>query len=596
MAGVLGLRESRRQIAGLARGLIEFSARRTAFAVTLMICSGLVEGVSLALLVPLFTVLMGAEESAFLSRIFAVVLPPGASTAAKLALVLIAFIAAMVLRTWLVSLRDRTAGLIELEYSERLRVRLFQSLARARWQDIEGLKHARVTHALGSGMDRVTNATQLLLLAAVALAMLVAQWLITFLIAPWVALIFLAIGAVVSIPLSRLLTGSFALGEEISGGGISLAHTTSQWLGGLKLSMAQNMQSAFVEEYSHLAREQTKRSDDFLRHHSFAYATLTLVGALAAAGLLFAGYVLGTPAAALLAAFAIFARMNAAAVTLIQACIQLANNVPAHGELMALFREFEGDRRISNRSNVALGPMEKLELEDVTIRGDPAERLSRLNIVIHAGRILGVTGPSGAGKTTLVDAVAGLLAPDSGTIRLNGLSMDDALAQAWRDRISYVPQESFLLNETIRRNLAWGSKELEDDALWETLALVRLDEVVRRTPRGLDTEVSERGIRFSGGERQRIALARAILRMPEVLILDEATSAIDIDTEAEIFEGLAEAAPGLTIIVVAHRPSTLGMCDRIIRLENGQLVEDTERRAPKVLRTIAERASANDRP
>jgi ABC-type multidrug transport system fused ATPase/permease subunit len=187
-----------------------------------------------------------------------------------------------------------------------------------------------------------------------------------------------------------------------------------------------------------------------------------------------------------------------------------------------------------------------------------------------------VTGASGAGKTTFVDAVAGLVVPDSGTIRLDGAPMDDALAQAWRDKISYVPQESFLLNETIRRNLIWGSKDVADGDIWEALSLVRLDDVVRRTTQGLDTEVSERGIRFSGGERQRIALARAILRRPEALILDEATSAIDIDTEAAIFEGLAAIRPKLTILVVAHRPSTLAMCDRVIRLENGRLIEDSE--------------------
>jgi ATP-binding cassette subfamily C protein len=153
--------------------------------------------------------------------------------------------------------------------------------------------------------------------------------------------------------------------------------------------------------------------------------------------------------------------------------------------------------------------------------------------------------------------------------------MDDSKAQLWRDKISYVPQESFLLNESIRKNLTWGGKELSDEVLWETLAVVRMDGVVRRSADGLDTQVSERGIRFSGGERQRIALARALLREPEVLILDEATSAIDIDTEVAIFERLAATRPDLTIIVVAHRPSTLAMCDRIIRLEEGRLVGDS---------------------
>ena len=581
-----GFKASQREIVGLARGLIEFGGPRTALVVLLMIAAGLIEGISLALLAPLFTVLMGTEQGEFLSRLFAFALPPDASTMAKLALVLIAFIAAMTVRTWVVTLRDRKVGLLELDYSERLQVRLFDDLASARWQDIQGLKHARITHALGTGMERVTSATQLLLLATVSLAMLVAQWFITFLIAPFVALIFLVILAIGAVPLGRLLTGSFALGRQISGGGISLAHTTSQLLGGLKLSIAQNMQPAFVEEYSRLAREQKDRGYAFLRRHSSVYAALTLAAALAGALLLFVGYALGTPIAPLLAAFAIFARMNTAAVTLVQGSVQLANNAPAHGDLMALLKEIEGNRRVAmRRPKQALAPMKTIEFDGVTVGTGPEERLSQLDLVLRGGEILGVTGASGAGKTTLLDAIAGLIVPDSGTIRLNGVPMDEAHAQLWRDRISYVPQESFLLNETIRRNLTWGGKDIGDDALWEALSLVRMDGVVRRTEQGLDTEVSERGIRFSGGERQRIALARAILRRPEALILDEATSAIDIDTEAAIFERLAAARPELTIVVVAHRPNTLAMCDRIIRLEEGRLIEDSGIRAPEAVAT-----------
>jgi ATP-binding cassette subfamily C protein len=578
-----GFKASLRDVAGLAAGLAGFGRARTATAILLMIGAGLIEGVSLALLVPLFTVLMGSDGSGLLARSFDFVLPPGASVTAKLALVLAAFVAAMALRTCIVTLRDRRVGLLQLDYGEGLQVRLFQDLARARWQDIEGLKHARIVHALGTGMETVTHATQLLLLGTVAAAMLAAQWLVTFLIAPWVASIFLLIVALGAIPLARLLGGSFALGQETWGGGERLAHTASQLLGGLKLSFAQNMQPAFVEEYSHLAGEQKARDFAFLRRHSAVAATLTLGAALAAASLLLAGHALGTPLAPLLAAFAIFARMNGAAVTLVQCAVQLANSAPAHGELMRLFRELEGDRRVTTRAAEALAPMETVEFDEVTIGAAPEERLSRLSVVIRDGEVLGVTGPSGAGKTTFLDALVGLLAPLSGTIRLNGAPMDDSAAQLWRDRISYVPQESCLLNETIRRNLTWGRKSVSEDALWEALALVRLDVVVRRTAHGLDTEVSERGIRFSGGERQRIALARAILRRPEALMLDEATSAIDIDTEAAIFESLAAARPGMTILVVAHRPSTLAICDRIIRLDDGRLVEDSGIRAPEAL-------------
>jgi ATP-binding cassette subfamily C protein len=268
--------------------------------------------------------------------------------------------------------------------------------------------------------------------------------------------------------------------------------------------------------------------------------------------------------------------MNTAAVTTISCAVQLANNAPAHDDLMSLFKELEGKQGMSIRKRKGtLSTMKTVEFDNVTFGSESEQRLAKLNVVLHGGEILGVTGASGAGKTTFLDAITGLILPDAGTIRHNGLPMDEPMAQLWRDKISYVPQESFLLNESVRKNLTWGRKELPDDVLWETLSLVQMDGVVRRSAEGLDTQVSERGIRFSGGERQRIALARALLREPEVLILDEATSAIDIDTEVAIFERLAAARPELTIIVVAHRPSTLARCDRIIRLEEGRLVDDS---------------------
>jgi ATP-binding cassette subfamily C protein len=227
--------------------------------------------------------------------------------------------------------------------------------------------------------------------------------------------------------------------------------------------------------------------------------------------------------------------------------------------------------------------MKTLEFDSVTVGKGPDKRLDQVSVVLRRGETIGIAGPSGAGKTTFLDTVAGLVVPDDGVVRINQLPMDRPVANLWRDRISYVTQECFLFNESIRRNLVWGRKEISDDLLWEALSIVRMDGVIGRTGEGLDVEVSERGIRFSGGERQRIALARAILRDPQILILDEATNAIDIETEAAIFSRLTSVRPELTIIVVAHRPSTLAMCDRIIRLEDGRLVEDLRIEAPEAV-------------
>jgi ATP-binding cassette subfamily C protein len=577
-------KRSQREVVGLARDFVKFGGRRVGAAVLLMIIGGLLESVSLALLAPLFALFTDPHRDGLANRLFNLVLPPNSSMSSKLGLVLLLFVIVMIVRTLVIMVRDRTNARLQMDFGEHLQVRMMRALGAARWQDIENMKHARITQALGGSLGRVTTANTLMLQAAVQLTMLIAQWLMVLLLAPAVALIFVVIVAVGAYPLIRALKGSSALGREMSSGGLTLVHTTSQLLGGLKLSFAQNMQPAFVQEYARVARDLKNRRYAYSKGQSSMRAGLTMGAAIAGALLLFVGFTVGIPIARLLASFAIFARMNSATVLLIQCSNQLANNAPAHGEIMGLLDDLKSERsNVSEGLKASLGPMKSLEFDDVSVGHAPDWRLKDVSVVLHRGETIGIAGPSGAGKTTFLDSTAGLVVPNSGTIRVNRTPLDSSVANLWRDRISYVTQECFLFNESIRRNLTWGSKETPDEILWEALAIVRMDAVIGKTGDGLDTEVSERGIRFSGGERQRIALARAILRQPQILILDEATNAIDIDTEAAIFQRLSAARPDLTIIVVAHRPSTLAVCDRIIRLEEGRLVEDLRIEAPEAV-------------
>ena len=200
--------------------------------------------------------------------------------------------------------------------------------------------------------------------------------------------------------------------------------------------------------------------------------------------------------------------------------------------------------------------------------------LNGLSISIQKGEPVGFIGASGAGKSTLVDILLGLLTPDTGEVRV-----DDADIQAhlrnWQDQIGYVPQSIYLTDDTLRRNVAFGlpNEQIDDAAVQRAIQAAQLEEFVNSLPQGLETLVGERGIRLSGGQRQRVGIARALYHDPAVLVLDEATSSLDTATERGVMQAVRALHGTKTILIVAHRLSTVENCDRIYRLEQGRVVE-----------------------
>ena len=219
----------------------------------------------------------------------------------------------------------------------------------------------------------------------------------------------------------------------------------------------------------------------------------------------------------------------------------------------------------------------QLELDEVRFTyGDTSPfELGPLNLVIGAGEYVGLVGESGSGKSTLVDMISGLIEPTSGRILVNGNAMKQS-ERAWQSAIGYVPQTIFLTDESVRRNVALGIPEskIDNAQVRMALAAAQLLEFTESLPNGIDTEVGERGVRLSGGQRQRIGIARALYHEPEVLLLDEATSALDIETEREVMVAVNALKGQKTVIIVAHRLSTVEQCDRLYRLENGKVVHD----------------------
>lgn len=216
----------------------------------------------------------------------------------------------------------------------------------------------------------------------------------------------------------------------------------------------------------------------------------------------------------------------------------------------------------------------ELRVHRVSFRyeGRDTPALVDVSFVVRPGTSVGILGSTGSGKSTLLDILLGVIDPDSGSIMVDGRDLSTC-REEWQRAIGYVPQDVYLVDDTLRANVAlgWHGSEIDDAALQEALALAQLDTFVKALPEGAETTVGERGIRLSGGQRQRIGIARALYVRPTVLVLDEATSNLDTQTEAKIIEGLASLGSGITRLIVAHRLSTVRDCNDILFLDDGVL-------------------------
>ena len=204
-----------------------------------------------------------------------------------------------------------------------------------------------------------------------------------------------------------------------------------------------------------------------------------------------------------------------------------------------------------------------------------SKALNSISLRINKGDFIGFVGESGSGKSTLIDIILGVLPPTSGSLYLDGVDISENL-RGWQNQIGYVPQEIFLIDDTLRRNIAFGlnDNDINHTSIQKAISLAQLENFINDLPEGLNTIVGERGVRISGGQRQRIGIARALYHKPEVLVLDEATSNLDIKTEADLMDAIFALHGQKTIITVAHRLKTLDKCDNIYTLRNGKIIDE----------------------
>jgi ATP-binding cassette, subfamily B, bacterial PglK len=228
-------------------------------------------------------------------------------------------------------------------------------------------------------------------------------------------------------------------------------------------------------------------------------------------------------------------------------------------------------------AGISYGEFRSVEFNDVSFQYVDTQNksLDKVSIKIAKGEAVGLVGQSGSGKSTLVDVLLGLLKPKSGEVRVNGGLLGGS-SSAWRATVGYVPQTIYLVDDTLKKNIAFGLIEsaIDEDAVDQAIHMAQLKDFVESLPNGLDTVVGERGVRLSGGQRQRIGIARALYHRPSVLVLDEATSSLDTETEHEVMKAVQALQGDKTVIIVAHRLSTVEYCDRLYRLDAGRIVDE----------------------
>jgi len=369
------------------------------------------------------------------------------------------------------------------------------------------------------------------------------------------------------------------LGSEFSSQNADTQRRIQEGLGAAKEVRLLGREQFFIDRFAHVAQARGENQSEQEVMRGLPRQVLELV---LAAGLVLAALVLlaqGRSPTMVVSVLGLFAATSFRLVPSFNRLVAAINNIQYGRPTVAVLLEEFATLEALDRKPLAAGEAgprldHELVFDRVTFRYPETEvpQLTEVSLTINRGQSVGVVGASGAGKSTLVDLALGLLTPSAGEILADGVPIEANL-RAWQDRIGYVPQTIYLTDDTLRRNVALGlpDAEIDEDRLRTALAQAQLQQLVADLPQGLDTLVGELGGRLSGGQRQRIGIARALYNNPDLLVMDEATSALDGATEKDIGDALDALHGRKTVLLVAHRLSTVRHCDRIILLQSGRL-------------------------
>jgi ATP-binding cassette subfamily C protein len=465
------------------------------------------------------------------------------------------------------------------QYMTAWRGRLFTKVFDARWHFFTARKSGGIantiledTKSLGQLFHESARIFDSLILVFVYLAVSLAS--------AWqVALVIVAFGGLMFFVTSPILRRGLRNGVAMREKGDTLSSVVVEFLAGAKLIKSTASEKRAEETFNKSASLYSRLFETGTFHANVIRSIYELVAVSLLVICLWAGVEefkidFGSIVLSIFVFLRIYQRLS-----LIQQSAQtFQTHRPAFDAVRRLYRDAEAEAEV--QTAVAAGhdlPQDAggihIALRDVRVNYGDHAALAGATLDLPAGSIVGIAGPSGAGKSTLVDCILGLAPVDSGAVAIDGRSLAEISLRHWRRSVGYVAQETFLFNTSIRENIRWAHPNATDAEVERAARRAHAEDFIGALPRGFDTEVGERGVRLSGGQRQRIGLARALVSPIRLLVLDEATSALDAEAERVVLDAIRALRGQMTVMMVAHRLSTLRESNLIFLLEHGRVVE-----------------------
>jgi len=397
--------------------------------------------------------------------------------------------------------------------------------------------------------------------------------ILPFSISPSLTIYFILIAGVISSPLWLLHRFSYSLGKQNTETANKMTGILHEALTAAKLIISFGSQQKTVDRYNQSIINHAKVSVKF---HTLLGAVSKLfypLGIVAALSALYISYLNNMPLATMAMILFSLNRLVPVIGLLLTGKTTIEGFVPAFEQLEKLNKDAKL-LEVSNGDLIFNTLQNKIELKNISFNYPERElTLNNINVTISKGKLTALLGKSGSGKSTLVDLILGLYEKNNGSILIDGEKLESFDLNTFRDKIGYVPQEPQLFNTSIRENFLWSYPNASEQDMWEACEISNSKNFVFNLPNKLDTELGDRGVRLSGGQRQRLALARALIRKPELLILDEATSSLDSESENLIQKSIDSLIGKVSIIIIAHRISTIRNADYVYILDNGKIVE-----------------------